>query len=81
MPTLTIRHLPEHVHAALRLRAAQNGLSVEAEVRNILTEACLCAQRPVTDLQRMVDRLYRGKKPVNVVDALILDRRTAAERE
>jgi plasmid stability protein len=39
MPTLTIRNLPEEVHRALRLRAAANGRSVEAEVRNVLAAA------------------------------------------
>ena len=36
MATLTVRNLPDHVHRALRVRAAQNGRSTEAEVREIL---------------------------------------------
>ena len=36
MAALTIRKLPDHVHRALRLRAAASGRSVEAEVRAIL---------------------------------------------
>lgn len=39
MPTLTIRNLPEPVHRALRLRAAENARSVEAEVRALLAAA------------------------------------------
>ena len=39
MPTLTIRNLPEDVHQALRMRAAQHGRSVEAEVRALLAAA------------------------------------------
>lgn len=39
MPTLTIRNVPEEVHRALRLRAAANGRSVEAEVRTLLAAA------------------------------------------
>lgn len=39
MPVLTVRNLPEAVHRALRLRAAQNGRSTEAEVRALLEEA------------------------------------------
>jgi len=39
MPVLTVRNLPETVHRALRLRAAQNGRSTEAEVRALLEEA------------------------------------------
>ncbi len=81
MPTLTIRNLPENIHAALRLQAAQDGLSVEAEVRKILTEACTVNIKPATGLQDLVDQLYQGKKPANVVEQLIKDRRTEAGNE
>lgn len=36
MAMLTVRNLPEEVHRALRVRAAQHGHSTEAEVREIL---------------------------------------------
>ena len=36
MAMLTVRNLPEEVHRALRVRAAQHGRSMEAEVREIL---------------------------------------------
>jgi len=39
MAILTVRNLPDEVHRALRLRAAQHGRSTEAEVRAILEEA------------------------------------------
>jgi plasmid stability protein len=39
MPILTVRNLPEEVHRALRVRAAQHGRSTEAEVRAILEDA------------------------------------------
>jgi plasmid stability protein len=39
MAMLTIRNLPDEVHRALRVRAALNGHSTEAEVRAILTSA------------------------------------------
>ena len=38
MASLTIRNLPDDVHRALRVRAAQNGNSTEAEVRAILKQ-------------------------------------------
>ena len=41
MTTLTVRNLPDEVHRALRVRAALNGRSIEAEVRAILEEATL----------------------------------------
>jgi len=60
--------------------AAQDGLSVEAEVRNILTNACQ-DKKPVAGLQQLVDRLYQGKKPSHVVEQLIQERRAEAKNE
>jgi antitoxin FitA len=39
MAMLTVRNLPDEVHRALRARATQHGLSMEAEVRQILEAA------------------------------------------
>ena len=39
MAMLTVRNLPDEVHRALRVRAAQHGHSMEAEVREILETA------------------------------------------
>jgi plasmid stability protein len=39
MAMLTVRNLPDEVHRALRVRAAQHGRSTEAEVREILSVA------------------------------------------
>jgi len=39
MAMLTVRNLPEEVHRALRVRAAQRGQSMEAAVREILEAA------------------------------------------
>ncbi len=36
MAILTVRNVPDDVHRALRVRAAQHGRSTEAEVRGIL---------------------------------------------
>ncbi len=81
MPTLTIRNLPDNVHSALRIQAAQDGLSMEAEARKILYDACINARKPVADLQQLVDQLYCGKKPANTVEQLIRERRAEAENE
>ncbi len=40
MAILNIRKLPDEVHAELRVLAARNGRSMEAEARDILTRAC-----------------------------------------
>ena len=39
MAALSIRNLDDHVRERLRLRAAAHGRSMEAEIRDILTEA------------------------------------------
>ncbi len=39
MAMLTVRNLPDDVHRALKVRAAQHGRSTEAEVRAILESA------------------------------------------
>ncbi|HEX3990424.1 MAG TPA: Arc family DNA-binding protein [Acetobacteraceae bacterium] len=39
MASIIVRNLPDEVHRALRVRAAQNGRSAEAEIRNILERA------------------------------------------
>ena len=39
MPSITVRNVPDEVHRALRVLAAQHGRSAEAEIRDILTNA------------------------------------------
>ena len=39
MGSFNVRNLPAETHKALRIRAARNGRSMEAEVRAILTDA------------------------------------------
>ncbi|AQQ30296.1 Arc family DNA-binding protein [Burkholderia cenocepacia] len=46
MPVITVRNLPDEVHRALRIRAAQHGRSTEAEVRDILEQAVRPGGRP-----------------------------------
>jgi plasmid stability protein len=45
MPAVTIRNLSEATHRALKVRAAQNGRSTEAEMRDILEAAVRPADR------------------------------------
>jgi len=39
MAAVTVRNIPTEVHHALRIRAAHNGRSTEAEIRHILENA------------------------------------------
>jgi plasmid stability protein len=92
MPTLTIRNLPEQVHRALRLRAAENARSVEAEVRALLASA-VAARAPVgvaEERQPFRDEVSLpsaigawGKSPPgrSEVDRLIAQRRVEAAFE
>jgi plasmid stability protein len=91
MATLNIRNLPDELHRRLRLRAAEHGRSMEAEARAILADACQSGQRPrvtregalakAKRLQALIDRLYGNRKPQNVVDEFIAERRREAARE
>jgi len=39
MRSVTVRNVPDEVHRAIRMRAAQHGRSIEAEMRDILESA------------------------------------------
>ena len=39
MPAVTVRNIPVKTHRALKLRAARNGRSTEAEIRKILEDS------------------------------------------
>jgi plasmid stability protein len=82
MAALTVRNLPDEVRDRLRTRAAKNGRSMEAEVRAIL-EAALAPReiKSIEEVQAWVDRIYGGRKPKNVVDDFIAERRREARRE
>jgi plasmid stability protein len=45
MPILTVRNVPDEVHRALKMKAAVNGHSMEAEVRDILKNTLKLNQR------------------------------------
>lgn len=45
MAVVTVRDLPDAVHRALRVRAAQHGRSTEAEIRDILVTTALPPER------------------------------------
>jgi len=45
MPAVTVRNIPERTHRALKLRAAKNGRSTEAEIRLILENAVSLKRR------------------------------------
>ena len=83
MAVLNIRNLPAEVHRKLRVRAARAGRSMEAEARDILTRACAEAEERVlaSSLQDWVKDLYGKRKPRNVTETLIAERRREAAGE
>ncbi len=86
MATLTIRNLPDEVRDALRIRAARNRRSMEAEARASLIEA---AERPIvpeSDWRAVVAEVQAEMAPYHarmsgIVDSLIADRRKEAAED
>jgi len=66
---LTIRNLSEEIHRALRVRAARHGRSTEAEVRVILQETVLPAER-----LKIGSEIHRIAQEVGGMDELEIDR-------
>jgi len=73
---LNIRNLPDETHRALRVRAAHNGRSMEAEARAILDQAV----RPA-DRKRIGSALVELFHPLGGVNIDIARDRTPAEPE
>lgn len=88
MATLTIRDLPDGIRDKLRVRAAEKGRSMEAEVRSVLSDAV--GVRPGTDgrtdwvtavreAQKAFAHLPRST--ILASDELVAERRLEAARE
>ena len=88
MATLTIRDLPDEVRDRLRIRAAEKGRSMEAEVRDVLAASVAPAvdERRLSDWEAAVSAAQEAFAPfrnpaVSIVDELIAERRLEAWRE
>jgi len=90
MATRTIRNLPDAVHAALRVRAATAGRSMEEEVRVVLTEAVEPSRETddiITRARAARERVQAALRAANggllpsLVDEMIAERRAEAARE
>jgi plasmid stability protein len=60
MPQLTVRNLPEELVRALRIQAARNGRSAEAEHRRILARALKTGEN---DFWARADAMRAATKP------------------
>ncbi len=89
MANLTIRNVPADVHKGLRLRAAENGRSVEEEVRQILAEQIRPLREyrnPKTPAQideavRRAQELFAPMAKTYSVDQYLEEKRAEARRE
>jgi len=87
MATLTIRNLPDAVRDKLRVRAAENGRSMEAEARVVLESAFTA--RPAMDAEerrRRLENVQKAMEPyrsphVLLSEELIAERRLEAWQE
>ena len=70
MPSITIRNLPDATHPALKLRATQQGRSIEAEVPFILEAAVA----PKVGLGSALAEIGRSLRGVDIDVALDLKR-------
>jgi len=88
MATLTIRNLPDAIRDELRVRAARNGRSMEAEARQVIADAMGQAEPADREAEwkasireaQAAFAPYRNPN-VSVVDELIAERRLEAWRE
>ena len=76
MATLTIRNLDAALKERLRVRAAQHGRSMEAEVREILQQTLKVPERPEVDLYQRIRSRFA---PLGGVDLDLPPRELARE--
>ncbi|MDR1063134.1 MAG: Arc family DNA-binding protein [Azoarcus sp.] len=81
MPSVTVRNVPDEVHRAIRVRAAQHGRSIESEMRDILESAVRPQDRvklgsllaeigckvKLTDEEFAIFESVRGRTPARAV--------------
>jgi plasmid stability protein len=72
MASVLIRNLPDEVHRALRVRAAQHGRSTEAEVRDILEKIAKPPER--VKLGSMLVSIAREAGGLTDAEAEVFDR-------
>ena len=67
MATLTIRNVDSELHKRLRVRAAEKGRSVEAEVRQILGEAVGAEMRTAAE-PNLAEAIRRRFAPLGGIE-------------
>ena len=79
MASLNIRQLDPSLKEKLRIRAARNGRSMEAEARVIIKDALSGAEKPRTTGAELVDGIRRRFAPLGGVELELPPRGPARE--
>jgi plasmid stability protein len=81
MATITIRNLPDEVRDRLRVQAAENGRSMEAEARAMLEEH-LDVRRALDDQERRrrIEAVQEAMEPYRSPDVLMSEELIAERR-
>ncbi len=66
MATLTVRQFDDELKEQLRIKAAHNHRSMEAEVRAILKSALLAESAPASGLGSAIHDLFKGEEGVDL---------------
>ncbi len=66
MPSITVRNLDDEVKRKLRIRAAEHGCSMEAEVREILAKAVADSVPERGNLGTRIHRRFKAIGGVNL---------------
>ena len=73
MASITVRNLDDEVKRKLRIRAAEHGCSMEAEAREILTQA---VDPPIAPPEGLETRIHERFKDTGGVDLKLPERQT-----
>ena len=76
MASITVRNLDDEVKRKLRIRAAEHGCSMEAEAREILTEAVTAKSKPRKGLGT---RIHERFKVIGGIDLELPEREPMSE--
>jgi len=75
MGNLNIRNVPDETVRQIKITAAENGRSMEAELRDLVSRSYAPRpSEPNTRVQKWVRELYEGSPPSGVVDDFIRHR-------
>ena len=83
MGAITIRNIDEAVISAIKRKAAEQGVSMEEEVRRLLAATYADDRRRQVKewAKRQLERLHRGELPTDTMDSVEIIRSMREERD